>query len=532
MDAPSPVDVEIMLERARRQFRDGAPKTSIETCLAVADAARDVGRWDLVAAAALVVTGIDDRNTAAAIERLSREALAALDAAAASGEDTTDLRARVHAQLAIACFDRSDITEAHAHSDRALALAESSGNDEVLLAVLHGRQMVISGPDGIDETTELGRRMIELSERTGSVDAELWGRVWRLESFDQAGAMAAFDRELESLEVLASRTGQPLVRWHVLRARAAQLQRWGRFDEAIETARSAQATLPPSEHPPSGFLFDSLIAMIRADEGRHDPAFERIIPASAGAPPIARTVVARIHLLLGDRDAAATEYGFVRAQIADHPRDSRWIGVVAMAAELADAFGDQPTAALVHDLLAPYRERVATGTLAFLGPVAAFLGLASLCLARADDAVAEFEMAIRIATSGEMPPALARAEVGLGRALAMRRGTGDTDAAAAAARRGRESARRLGLEPTVASADRVLAVLERRTKRPDGLTAREREVAALVADGLSNRAIAERLVVSERTVESHVQSVLTKLAFHSRAQIAAWVTAQGRSGQP
>jgi DNA-binding CsgD family transcriptional regulator/tetratricopeptide (TPR) repeat protein len=55
------------------------------------------------------------------------------------------------------------------------------------------------------------------------------------------------------------------------------------------------------------------------------------------------------------------------------------------------------------------------------------------------------------------------------------------------------------------------------------LTPREREVAALVAPGLSNREISERLVLSERTVEGHVERVLGKLGFRSRAQIAAWV---------
>src|SRR5262249_51769791 len=61
----------------------------------------------------------------------------------------------------------------------------------------------------------------------------------------------------------------------------------------------------------------------------------------------------------------------------------------------------------------------------------------------------------------------------------------------------------------------------------DGLTAREREVAALVATGLSNREIASRLVVSERTVEKHVENALAKLTFGSRAQLAVWAVECG-----
>ena len=52
----------------------------------------------------------------------------------------------------------------------------------------------------------------------------------------------------------------------------------------------------------------------------------------------------------------------------------------------------------------------------------------------------------------------------------------------------------------------------------DGLTAREREVAALVAQGRSNREIGDQMVVSERTVEKHVENILAKLAFSSRAR--------------
>ena len=60
-----------------------------------------------------------------------------------------------------------------------------------------------------------------------------------------------------------------------------------------------------------------------------------------------------------------------------------------------------------------------------------------------------------------------------------------------------------------------------------GLTAREREVATLIGRGKSNHEIAELLVVGNRTVESHVSGILSKLGFTSRAQIAVWVHEKG-----
>jgi non-specific serine/threonine protein kinase len=64
------------------------------------------------------------------------------------------------------------------------------------------------------------------------------------------------------------------------------------------------------------------------------------------------------------------------------------------------------------------------------------------------------------------------------------------------------------------------------------LTRREREVAALVADGLGNREIAERLFLSKRTVDSHIEHIFTKLGFSSRTQLAGWVLEQGPSARP
>jgi DNA-binding CsgD family transcriptional regulator len=80
--------------------------------------------------------------------------------------------------------------------------------------------------------------------------------------------------------------------------------------------------------------------------------------------------------------------------------------------------------------------------------------------------------------------------------------------------------------------DRALALRENvapsaakapaRASASDGLTVREREIAGLLADGQSNHEIAERLVITEGTVEVHVKHVLSKLGLRSRTQVAGW----------
>jgi non-specific serine/threonine protein kinase len=60
------------------------------------------------------------------------------------------------------------------------------------------------------------------------------------------------------------------------------------------------------------------------------------------------------------------------------------------------------------------------------------------------------------------------------------------------------------------------------------LTSRENEIAALVARGLSNRAIADRLVISKRTVDAHIEHIFGKLGVSSRVQLVNWLN----SGMP
>ena len=62
-----------------------------------------------------------------------------------------------------------------------------------------------------------------------------------------------------------------------------------------------------------------------------------------------------------------------------------------------------------------------------------------------------------------------------------------------------------------------------KTQDTSPLTARENEVAALVAQSLSNREIATRLFLSERTIESHIRNILAKLSFTRRTEIVTWV---------
>src|SRR5690606_20810593 len=140
------------------------------------------------------------------------------------------------------------------------------------------------------------------------------------------------------------------------------------------------------------------------------------------------------------------------------------------------------------------------------------LGRLALVLDRPEDASRHLGAALEACDDAGALPHTALTHLLLARSFGP--GTrGRSEHAAAAA----GLARRLGAAPLLAQAEALTAA-------PDGdprLTGREREVAALVAQGLTNAAIARRLVLSERTVENHVSHVLHKLNLSTRTALAA-----------
>ncbi|WP_241840062.1 AAA family ATPase [Frankia sp. CcI49] len=216
------------------------------------------------------------------------------------------------------------------------------------------------------------------------------------------------------------------------------------------------------------------------------------------------------------------------------------------------------------DRLAAFRgEHASGGGVSYLGPVELALGRGALTLGRLDQAVDDLTTAAGIAGQAGAPGFAAEARYHLATALLARGAPGDRDLAVSAARDADRVARALGMTaytdrtaalvaslddaaepaagvppqaggpadatpgrgPAVAGQGPVVAGQGPAVTRPAQatLSPREMQVAQLVAEGLTNRQIAGRLVISERTAQNHVQHILTKLGFRARSQIAAWV---------
>jgi DNA-binding NarL/FixJ family response regulator len=148
------------------------------------------------------------------------------------------------------------------------------------------------------------------------------------------------------------------------------------------------------------------------------------------------------------------------------------------------------------------------------------LGRLAVVRGRLDEAVDRFEEALAVDGRTGARPAVVHDRVGLAGALLERGSPDDARRARVLLRQAMEEGRRLGMPGPVRTAASLAQRLATAERNADPLTEREREIAGLVAAALTNRQIAGRLVLSERTVESHVRNILAKLGLANRTEIA------------
>jgi DNA-binding CsgD family transcriptional regulator len=203
------------------------------------------------------------------------------------------------------------------------------------------------------------------------------------------------------------------------------------------------------------------------------------------------------------------------------------MGTMVFLTDGAFQFNDRETAEICYRELLPFEGRFMAsggGSVVCQGSVALFLGMAANTLGRLDDSEGHLRRAIQRNIAAGARPWAARAELVLAELL--RRQGRARGQALDLAQRAARTATTLGMRVLRTRAEAVIGDLTA-AKGPVLLSRREREVAALVARGLTNREIARTLFLSERTAENHVQHILTKLGFGSRAQIAAWAVSEG-----
>jgi DNA-binding NarL/FixJ family response regulator len=259
------------------------------------------------------------------------------------------------------------------------------------------------------------------------------------------------------------------------------------------------------------------LAALRLRQGRLTEAAELVEGLDTNGPGAA-LVAAEVRLADGRPEEAAA---LLRARLglldAGDPQADL---LVAALSEAYLAAGDVPgaTATLAGRWADPARSALPRGRAQLArsaGLVAAASGDATTATRRLAEALAAFERS-------DLPFEAARTRLDLARTVA----ADDPEAAAGHAAEALRDLRRLGAAGAASAAAALLRELGVTPgpgpRDPGVLTRREQDVLALVADGLSNPEIAERLFLSRKTVAHHVSSILTKLSLRSRAEAAAY----------
>ena len=513
-----------LLDLAHAQFLDGRVQDSFATCERAAAAADRAGRPDLLAAAALVVRGIGLAPFNLALDRLVRRALA-VD----PGSDPA-VTARLTAQASRAAAELSRVNEAQRLAEQSLELARRSDDDDALLDAIWATHRSVHPNADVADIVRLGEQATALAQRLRRPVDELFGRLVLLDAAIVLADLPAYDTGLIQVTELARSEQLLLGWWHVHRGLAARAMLVGQFAEAREHSALAgeySQRLGDAAAEQLGDGFSVGLAWMRWDGSDLMPGF--IERAAAGPPvPILELSAALGQVIASDGEYWAPGYDRHAAAVRDYPRDLTVGAVYFFLGELACAYRDAATAAAVYDLFLPWRGQ-GGGTHSVFSVGALDLPLARLAvvMGRVDDALAHLEVADELNTRMAARPALAIGKLTRARALAARNGSGAVQAARTEAKVAARQFRALDMPGWLRQAQALLDDLDATARASDPLTPRERQVADLVAQGLSNRDIATRLVLSERTVEQHVRSILAKLGLTSRTQVAVWAVRRG-----
>ncbi|MBM7784082.1 ATP-binding protein [Tenggerimyces flavus] len=519
LDTGSTADrAELLLDLARALYLAGRIQQSAEACVQAAVEGELSGRAEVVGRAAIVIQGVGHPDVNQRLEDLSRRALRMPDC-----EMAPELRARVEAQLACALFEREADDEAAQWAADALERATASGDPNAELDAIRAYAWRYRQPRHDPEVIELGQRAIDLAARTARPLSALWAHTWRSDAAIHQADMAWAQRELGEMRTLADRTRLPLVRWHVLRREATIAALVGDFGTSRE--RSARANEIAGDWQDVSIRFTRFgqslsLALLRDDPADLMPGWTDFLGGVRGYPLVAQTAMAVGLRLSGRSDEALDLYRSLIGRL-DEMRTGLGPPALSYLAELAVAFDDPDGCRGVRTQLEDIfggAVAIGAGTVAYLGSLGRVLAELDLGCGEISAAVAHYEEGLRVDALLGARPYVALGSLGLARALF----ASSLPRAVSLARAAAAEARRLDMPGLLRAADAFLTEAAAASRSASPLSPREREVSALVAQALSNRDIASRLVLSERTVESHVRSILAKTGLTTRTELVRW----------
>jgi DNA-binding CsgD family transcriptional regulator len=336
------------------------------------------------------------------------------------------------------------------------------------------------------------------------------------ETFDVARAREwteAFGRWCDSEPEIVPNRGDCLVR----HAEIKQLR--GEWDDAMtEVARACDVLAGERTSPAAGTAFYHLADLHRL-RGKLDDSETAFANASRhGREP--QPGLALLRIAQGQHAAAV---GAIRRALDDARTPARRANALRACVEISLAVGDVARGRAAADEFATLADKIGASLLRAAAAYAR--GAVQLADGQARDALSSLSDAAQIWRQLDAPYEVARSRALCARAHRM---LGDSDAARLELTAARQVFDDLGARPDAAKADAILDELAGDDKSsPNSLTDREVEVLGLVATGRTNRAVADALGISVKTVARHVSNIFGKLGVSTRAAATAYAHRKG-----
>lgn len=398
--------------------------------------------------AALADTILRFARARAELSVLDVEMNALLEEALAAAPTSEPLRARLLARLAVGLHLQPGAeARRKALSDEALALARGLGDPTTLGFVLSRRLVGLLGPDALDERLATADEILRTG--TPSHGAELEALGARVDALAERGDRGGLDCALAIFEQKARASREPFSLWTATSLRAALALLEGRYAEAEVLAGEALAIGRGAQTRTPLLRFAQQLFSLRGWQGRLAEV-EPLVRAGAAETqvvPAWRCALAQFYVIAGREAEARSELDALAAGgFADLPRDSTWLTVMSLLANVCARLGDVPRAALLYDLLWPYAGRVAVSRFSvLLAPIDQRLGMLAGLLGRYDAAEEHFAGALALAERMRALPWQAETRYHWAEMLRRRAGRGDRERALALLDEAEAEARAVGM---------------------------------------------------------------------------------------
>ncbi|WP_314502661.1 LuxR C-terminal-related transcriptional regulator [uncultured Microbacterium sp.] len=461
------------LARARSELAGGSVERAWRECLAAAAGGRDIGDAAIVAEAAMLIPGpqVGSHHLTTARQSLCIDALGML------GTEDPALRRRLEIFLAGLSSGWTP-----SPSMGGSPMTEEEAEDRLLeLRAAHTGALA---PSDTERRFEIATAMRDTARAARRDDDTAWAVLWRLDALAQLGRRAEMTSDIIELGEVVRRLDSPHWRWRTAMIRATTALMDDHLDDVPSLGQDALRLGAAAGVEEARFIDLILRANFALRTGEDLDAIEvDVRRALADAPFLAQGWRARILVEQGRLPEAREIWRALSPHLdAVPPTALEWLVATTGHAELSIVNDDRPAAAHLYDMLLPHQHLHVMPSIItpYNGPVALYLGELAEFLGRTTSA------------RTHLGDALLRSE--------------DMHAPASS-QRARAAIARLG-----------------EARHPlFPLSAREAEVAELVATGKTNREVAHRLFLSERTVENHVSSILRRLELPNRAAVASWV---------